>query len=232
MKKRSFLQSLNDAVAGFIYVVKNERNMRTHFLLGFLVLLAGISLEVGRLERIILCAALSLVFVTELINTVVEETLDLLHSSTHRTVRLIKDVSAGAVLISALNALIVGFFIFSRHWSWPIEIIASKARHTDWHVTFVALLVVVFFVISGKAFFRHGTPFRGGAVSGHAAVAFSVWTTVLFTQENVFLIGVTFLLAFLVAQSRLRAKIHSFWEVAAGAAVGILVTALLFQIFR
>ena len=230
--KRNFLKSLNNAAEGFIYVVKHERNMRAHFLLGFFVLLLAIFLGVSRIEWIILCAVVSLVFVTEMMNTVFEETLDLLHSSTHRTVRIIKDVSAGAVLISALNAFVVGFFIFSRYWAWPVEIIASKARHTDWQVTFVALLVVIFFVVGGKAFFRHGTPFRVGAVSGHAAVAFSVWATVLFTQDNIFLLGVTFLLAFLVAQSRLRAKIHSFWEVIAGAVIGFLVTALFFQFFR
>ena len=232
MKKRSFLKSLNDATEGFIYVVKHERNMRTHFLFGFLVLLLAIFLGVGRLEWMILCAVITLVFVADMFNTAIEETLDLLHSSTHRTVRIIKDISAGAVLVTTLNALIVGFFIFSRHWSWPIERIASKVRQGDWPITFAAFLVVVFLVISGKAFFRHGTPFRGGAVSGHAAIAFSVWTAILLTQKNVFVTGITFLLALLVAQSRLRAKIHSFWEVVAGAAIGFLVTALFFQVFR
>ncbi len=232
MKKRSFLKSLNDATEGFIYVVKHERNMRTHFLLGFLVLLLAIFLGADRLEFIILCAAITLVFLAEMFNTAIEETLDLLHSSTHRTVRIIKDISAGAVLVTTLNALIVGFFIFSPHWSQPVEWIGFKVRQGDWSITFAAFLVVVFFVISGKAFFRHGTPFHGGAVSGHAAIAFSVWTAILLTQNNVFVTGITFLLALLVAQSRLRAKIHSFWEVVAGAVIGFLVTALFFQVFR
>lgn len=232
MKKPAFLKSLNDATEGFIYVVNHERNMRAHFLFGFLVLLLAIFLGVSRLEWIILCAVTTLVFTAEMFNTAIEETLDLLHSSTHRTIRVIKDVSAAAVLVTSLNALVVGFVIFSKHWSWPVERIASQVRYGDWPITFAAFLAVVFFVISGKAFFRHGTPFRGGAVSGHAAIAFSVWTAILLAQNNVFVTGVTFLLALLVAQSRLRAKIHSFWEVVAGAVIGFLVTAFFFQLFR
>ena len=136
------------------------------------------------------------------------------------------------MLVLAVNALIVGFFIFSKYWSWPIEATALRIRHTSWQITFIALLVVVFSTIAGKAFFHRGTPFKGGVISGHSAVAFSIWTAVLFTVSNPFILGMMFLLAALVAQSRLRAKIHSFAEVVTGAAVGFLVTALFFKIFK
>ena len=55
---------------------------------------------------------------------------------------------------------------------------------------------------------------------------------IFLTNQNLFIVGVTFLLAALVAQSRLRAKIHSPTEVLAGAVLGFLVTALFFQLFR
>ena len=86
-------------------------------------------------------------------------------------------------------------------------------------------------VVYGKAFGKKGTPLRGGIVSGHAAVAFSLWTVLVFTQTNLFVIAVGFLLAALVAQSRLRSKIHSFREVVAGAVVGVSVTAFFFKLF-
>lgn len=231
-KKRTFLHSLNNAVDGFLHVLKHERNMRIHFFIGFSVLVLGIFLGVNRLEWIILCACVSLVLVTEMINTVIEEMVDMIETEIHPTARIIKDAAAGAVLVSAFNALVVGFFIFARYWQWPLEVVVFRLRHMPWHVTFIALMVVIFLVIVGKAFFRRGTPFRGGAISGHAAVAFSLWTTVLFMVNNVFVILVTLLLALLVAQSRLRAKIHSLEEIGAGAAVGTLVTAIFFQLFR
>ena len=231
-KRRTLVQSLNNAVEGVIYVIKNERNMRIHFLLGFLILLTAIMIGVSRIEWMILCTIISVVLAAEMMNTVIEEAIDLLKPAFHRNVRVIKDISAGFVLVLAINALIVGFFIFSKYWSWPMEATATEIRHAPWPITFAALLVVVFFTITGKAFFHRGTPFRGGIISGHSAVAFSIWTAVLFTYSNPFVLGMMFFLAALVAQSRLRAKIHSVREVITGALMGFLVTALFFQIFK
>ena len=232
MEKRTFIKSLNDAVDGFVHVAKNERNMRIHFLVGFLVLLVGILLGVSRIEWIILCVTVCLVLIAEMINTVVENVLDFIEASFHPDVRIIKDMAAGFVLISVINALIIGFMIFSDYWSWPIEFVAFKIRYSDWHIAFFSLLMVIFFVIGGKVYFHRGTPLMGGIVSGHSAVAFSLWAAVLFTQTNAFVIAAAFILALLVAQSRLRAKIHTLWEVVAGSALGFLVTALFFKLFR
>lgn len=231
-RKRTFLHSLNNAMDGFLHVLKYERNMRIHFMIGFAVLLFGIFLRVSRLEWVILCAMVSFVLVMEMINTIIEETVDLIEDSFHPRVRIIKDAAAGVVLVSAFCALVVGFFIFSHYWSWPLEAVVFRAKHTAWHVIFIALLTVVFFVIIGKALFKKGTPFRGGAVSGHAATAFALWTAVLFMTDNLFVIMVTLLLALLVAQSRLRTKIHSLVEIALGAFVGTFITAIFFQLFK
>ncbi len=232
MKKRNFLQSLNDAVEGFIYVIRHERNMRLHYLFSLLVLLFAIFIGVRRIDWIILCTTIAFVLVMEMMNTAIEETVDAIFKGTHSpTARTIKHISAGAVLAAAVNAVIVGFFIFSKYLSSPFNFVASHVRYSAWHTTFVALMVVLFLVIAGKAYSKRGTPFRGGVISGHSAIAFSLWTVLLFTQTNRFVVSVAFCLAALVAQSRLRAKIHSFWEVVAGAALGILVTALFFKIF-
>ncbi len=232
MKKRSFLKSLNNAAEGVIHVVRHERNMRLHFLIALFILLSAIFLGVGRVEWLILCGAVSIVLIAEMVNTAIEHTVDLVHKTFNPQAKIVKDISAGMVLISALYALIVGFSIFLRYWVWPPEMLALHVRHASLYLTFVSLLVVVFFVVGAKAILHRGSPFRGGPVSGHAAVAFALWTTLFFTQKNDLVIGSTFLLAALVAQSRLRAKIHSFWEVVAGALIGTGVTTLFFQIFR
>ncbi len=229
--QRTFVQSLNAAVEGFIHVIRHERNMRIHFFVAFLVLLTAILLGVDRFEWIILCFAVSFVLVVEMANTVIEETMDFIQVTYHPAIQLIKDVSAGAVLVSALNAVIVGFLIFAKYLAWPLEIVAFKIRYTPSHVTLAALLTVIFLVIAGKVFFRKGTPLRGGIISGHAAVAFSLWTAVLFVQDNMYVVMATLALALLVVQTRLRAKIHTIWEIVGGAIVGILITALFFKAF-
>lgn len=232
MKQRSFLQSLNDAAEGFIHVVKSERNMRIHFLLAFLVLLFAVVIDIGRVEWILLGTVISLVLVAEMVNTAVEELTDLVKDSFHPAARVIKDISAGMVLVAVLNALVAGYFIFSRYLSWPLYVPAWQVRRAAWTLAFVSVLIVVFCVVGLKAFWKRGTPFRGGAISGHSAIAFSLWTAILYSTTNKFVIGISFVIALLVAQSRLRSKIHSFWEAFAGAILGIAVTSVLFLLFR
>lgn len=230
-RKRNFLHSLNKAVDGFIHVLKHERNMRIHFLFAFLILIAAVFLGFSRQDWLILCIATCLVLMAEMINTAIEEILNLLHPRYHPTVGLVKDISAGMVLVAAANALILGFFVFSKYWGMPFEFLVTKIRYSATYVMFVSLLFAVFVVIYGKALGKKGTPFRGGIISGHSAVAFSLWTVLIFTQDNLFVTGIGFLLACLVAQSRLRSKIHSYWEVVAGAFVGVVVTTFLFKVF-
>ena len=169
---RPIVQSLNEAVEGVIYVIKNERNMRVHFLFGFFVLVGAIFVGVSRIEWMILCTIISFVLAAEIVNTVIEDVVDMIKPSVHPNVRMIKHVSAGFVLVAAINAFIVGVFIFSKYAAWPIQITAAQIRHASWHILFIALLVVIFLVIAGKVFFHRGTPFRGGILSGHSAAAF------------------------------------------------------------
>ncbi len=230
-RKRTFLHSLNKAVEGFIHVVRHERNMRIHFFIAFLILLAAVFLGVQRTDWLILCFATCLVLMAEMINTAIEEMLNLLYPKYHATVGLIKDISAGMVLVAAANALILGFFIFSKYGGMPLDFLVNRLRFSAPYVMFISVLVAVFMVIYGKSLVKKGTPFRGGLISGHSAVAFSLWTALVFVQDSLLVIGVGLLLAALVAQSRLKAKIHSIWEVLAGALVGVSVTTLFFKIF-
>ncbi len=230
-RKRSFLHSLNKAVDGFVHAVRYERNMRVHFFVAFCILLLAVFMGVPRTDWLILCIAVCLVLMAEMLNTAVEEMLDLLHPKYHVNVGLIKDILAGMVLVAAANAFILGFFVFSRYWGMPFEFVVTRLRHSAPYVMFISLLTAVLIVIYGKAHYKKGTPFRGGVLSGHSAVAFSLWTVLVFTQENLFVTGVGFLLALLVAQSRLRARIHSLREVVAGGLVGVSVTALFFKVF-
>jgi diacylglycerol kinase (ATP) len=76
-----------------------------------------------------------------------------------------------------------------------------------------------------------GTFLRGGLPSGHAAAAFGLWTAVSLLSRNPLIAVITFVLALTIAVSRIRMGIHSFLEVAAGAFLGVSVTAFCFWIF-
>lgn len=232
MGKNRIIDSFNCAAEGLIYVLRSQRNMRVHFLFAVLVLLFGIYLNIRGNELLILLMAMTFVLGAEMFNTAIEFTVDLISDTVNPLARIVKDIGAGAVLLSALNALVVSYVIFSRRLNIPFDSTIMKIRQSPWHVTFIALIVVLSLVIAGKVLLHSGTPFRGGMPSGHAAVAFAIWTVILFSVTSDFVIILTFILAFLVARSRIVSTIHNVWEVLSGAVIGVLATTLVIQILK
>lgn len=230
MHESRFVESLNAAVEGFIYVMRTERNMRIHFFIGLFILLAGIFLNLNAAELMILFVTITIVLAAEMVNTAMELVVDMVQSEFHPIARIIKDVSAGAVLLTAINAVIVGYVLFSKRVPFNIEEGIARLRQSSWHPTFIALLLVIAVTIIGKAFLHRGAPLRGGMPSGHAAVAFAVWTIITFMTNNFIVVILVFLLSFLVARHRIKDSIHTIGEVVAGALLGILVTTLIFQL--
>ncbi|MBI5144476.1 MAG: diacylglycerol kinase [Candidatus Omnitrophica bacterium] len=227
-----FVESFNAAIEGFIYVLKTQTNMRVHFLSALLILLLAIYLNFTSSELLILCITITLVLAAEMINTAVELVVDIVKSEFHPIARVIKDIGAGAVLLASINAVIAGYLLFSKKIPFRIEDEVIRIRQSPWHLTFISLILVLGASIIGKVLFHKGTPLRGGMPSGHAAVAFSIWVIISFLTNNSIVIILTFLMAFLIARHRIKDSIHTIWEVLAGAALGVLLTTLVFQIFR
>ena len=166
-----------------------------------------------------------------MINTAIERTIDLITQDYHPLARLVKDVSAGAVLISAMNSIIVGYLLFFDRLSSFGELLLFKIRRSSIHLTFIALFIVILLTIALKAkFYRgRGTHFQGGFVSGHCAIAFCIATIISFLAENILISTFALGLALLVAESRIEARIHSLLEVVLGALLGIIIGILVFQ---
>lgn len=230
--KRSIIDSFNYAVSGIILSIKTERNMLIHYIVAIVVLFSSLFFEFSRIEFLILLFATTLVIVLELINTAIEKTIDMITTEYHPLAKLAKDISAGAVLIAALNAMLVGYLLFFDKLNDLTGEIIFKIRSSSVHLTFVSLILVVLLTIGIKArFYRgRGTHFQGGIVSGHSAVAFCIATIVAVLSENILVITMTFFLALLVGESRVEGKIHSLSEVLLGGILGMLVGILIFQI--
>ena len=172
--KRSIIDSFNYAVSGIIVSIKTERNMLIHYAAAIIVLVTSMFFNFSRVEFLLLLFAVTLVIVLELMNTAIEKTIDLITTEYHPLAKLVKDIAAGAVLIAAINAFIVGYLLFFDRLSELSGIIIFKIRGSSIHLTFVSLILVILLTIGLKAkFYRgHGTHFQGGTVSGHSAVSF------------------------------------------------------------
>lgn len=111
-KKRNFGDSFRDALAGIFHCLMNERNMRTHFIAGIFVFIASIYFRLSGIEIAIIGLTVGLVITTELINTAVENTVDLVTMEYKPLAKIAKDVAAGAVLLASFTAVLVGVALF------------------------------------------------------------------------------------------------------------------------
>ena len=178
----------------------------------------------------ILLLSISLVIVSEMFNTAVENAVDLTTNEIHPLAKIAKDVAAGGVLISSLNAVAVGYLIFYDKFVLFSQSVIVSIRKSDPHVTLICIVLVLIAVVVVKALTATGTPLQGGMPSGHAALAFALATSITMMVENPIAAVLGYIMAVLVAQSRIEGKIHTFWETVAGALLGILIAMLVFQI--
>ncbi|MBT9315480.1 diacylglycerol kinase family protein [Leptothoe spongobia] len=105
--------SFRYAWAGIVYAVRTQRNFRIHLAIGLVALILGILLHIQLIEAAIVAITISIVLVMELMNTALESVVDLTVGQTyHELAKIAKDCAAGAVLISAIAALLVAAFIY------------------------------------------------------------------------------------------------------------------------
>ena len=228
----AIIQSLNWAFEGVIHVLRTQRNMRIHFALATAVLILAFSYGVTKLELMALLVAISFVLIAEMVNTAIEATIDLATTSFDPLAKIAKDIAAGAVLIAAVNAVLVGYLVFADRLTEPSSRLVTRVREAPINLTLIALILIVLIVVASKALTGRGTPLSGGLPSGHAALAFGGWTAITFIVEDqrVVVSFVALIMALLVAQTRVESGIHTLSEVVLGAVTGTLVTMILFQV--
>ncbi|SMB90997.1 diacylglycerol kinase (ATP) [Desulfonispora thiosulfatigenes DSM 11270] len=115
MKNSSFRKSFYIACKGLKYAIVTERNIKIHLIMAVLVSLLGWYLGISNLEWLIVILTITLVIVLEIVNTVVENIVDLITLEYHPLAAIAKDLSAGAVLVAALGAAIVGAVTFLKY---------------------------------------------------------------------------------------------------------------------
>lgn len=231
MKVRTIIDNFNYAVSGIITAIKTEKSMKIHYIIAVGVLLSSLFFDFNRTEFLLLLFAVSLVVIAEMINTAIERTVDLITKEYHPQARLVKDVAAGAVLIATINSLLVGYLLFFERLSVFTETVIFKIKRSEIHLTFVALILVVLITIGLKAKYGKGkgTHFQGGIVSGHSAVAFCIATIISFQVDSILVTTMSYILALLVAESRVEGKIHSLLEVFIGGIIGSLIGIIIFK---
>jgi diacylglycerol kinase len=112
-----FIAGFGYAFRGLWYVLRTQRNARIHVSIAILAILLGIVSHISAVEFAMVFVAITGVFLAEMFNTVFELCIDLASPDYHPLAKVAKDVAAGAVLLSAMLSVVIGFFVFGpRLW--------------------------------------------------------------------------------------------------------------------
>lgn len=111
-KNQNFFESLKNAINGILYIIKNGKNIKIQLVFAILALITGIALKITNIEFSILILTIFFVLASEFMNTAIENLSDLYTTKYNEKIKIIKDVGAGAVMLSAIASICVGIIMF------------------------------------------------------------------------------------------------------------------------
>lgn len=230
-KPKTFFESLNCAFEGIIFSAKTQPHMRLHYIIAATALVISIFLKLPLLEFVLFAMSIIMLLSAELMNTAIEQTVDLVEEKYHEKAKNAKDAAAGGVYMAGMAVALMCYVIFTRYVIAPYEAKLRGASEFPPHMAVMSLLAVLILVVVLKAWLGRGRPLHGGMPSGHAALAFSVLISVTLIVKSAIVSALIFVLALLVAQSRVMSGVHTFKEVVLGAILGAGVTFGIYLLF-
>lgn len=231
MPLRKWIKSADFAIEGILHAARTQRHLRYHFYSAATVLLVSYILGVSRIEFMLISLSVIAVLLSEMFNTAIEAIVDIISPNHTEKARIVKDIAAGAVFVTAFGAAVVGYIVLSPYIRDIFHQGLYIAKHSKEEIAIISLIIVLILVVITKAYSGKGRPLRGGMPSGHAALAFSAWIAITFITSSFTASLLSFILAVIIAQSRVTAKVHNWWEVSLGSLMGAVVTLLLFKLF-
>lgn len=230
MKNGNFLDACQNALDGIIYAITTQSNIKKQLIIAVAVMLISLFFDLSKAEFLCLMFTVVLIIVAEMINTAIETVVDLYTDLYHPKAKIAKDVGAGAVVITAINAVIVAYFLFFEKISTIGLKIVEEVVHSPVHLAFVSVLLTVIVIVTLKAAATRNHKFikKDFMPSGQTAVAFAALTVVWLSTRNVVIFTLSLVLALLVAINRYQTKKRTKAEIITGACVGVLIVILLY----
>ena len=235
MKNDNFFEAWGNATNGIIYSATTQRNIRIQLVLAVIVMVLSLFYGLNTAEFLCLLFAVFMVIFPELINTAIETVVDLFVDVYHPKAKISKDVAAGAVVLAACNALVVGYFIFFKEENLKAisDSIFNNMVKSPMHLAFVAIMLVVIAVISMKAGCSKKTE-RGELVkegfvpSGQSAIAFAALTAIWLNSKDIVTFTLALILSILVVENRVGSNARTKAEIVFGACMGVLIVLLIY----
>ena len=229
----NFLDAWKNAIDGIIYATTTQRNVKIQLVIAVLVVIISLFFDLSRAEFLCFLFTIILILFAEMCNTAIETVVDLYVDVYHPKAKIAKDVAAGGVVITAINALIVGYFLFFDKISDIGLNFIKNIVNSPIHLAFTAIVIVVIAILALIAIGRtnkHKVLNHKFMLSGFATLAFAANTIIWLITDNIVILTLSLVLAILVSASRIEAKVHKVSEVIFSACIGIILILFIYGI--
>lgn len=237
----NFLDAWKNAIDGIIYATTTQRNVKIQLVIAVLVVIVSLFFDLSRAEFLCFLFTIILILFAEMCNTAIETVVDLYVDVYHPKAKIAKDVAAGGVVVTTINALIVAYFLFFDKISDIGLNFIKNIATSPIHLAFAAIVIVVIAIIALIAIARtnkHKGLNKKFMPSGFATLAFAantiIWLMVDKITNNeaisIVILTLSLVLSILVAASRVEAKVHKVSEVIFSACVGIIIVLIIYGV--
>ena len=227
----NFLDAWKNATNGIIYATTTQGNVKRQLVIAVFVVILSLFFNLNKAEFLIFMFTIILIIFAEMVNTAIETVVDLYTDLYHPKAKIAKDVAAGGVVITFINAVIVSYFLFfdkiSNLGLTFIENVVRNPVHLAFSVTIITIISALALIAYSKTN-KHKVLNKKFIPSGHAITAFAANTIIWLTTKNPIILTLSLGLAILVSESRIAAKEHKVPEVVFSASIGTLLVLILY----
>lgn len=233
IKNESFIDAWKNAFNGIIYATTTQGNIKRQLIIAVAVVIISLFFNLNRAEFLCFLFTIILILFAEMVNTAIETVVDLYVDVYHPKAKIAKDVAAGGVVITTINALIVAYFLFFDKLAdiglTFLQNVTNSPVHTAFAVMIITIIAILALIAYAKTNKHKGLNHKF-VPSGHATIAFAANTIIWLMTDNVVVLILSLIMAILLSESRIAAKEHKLSEVIFSGCFGMIIVLILYAI--
>lgn len=231
-KNKKYSDSLKNAASGILTAAQDERNIKVQFGLIVFALILGMLFKLTKTEIVLVVLAMFFVVFAEMINTAIEAVVDLNTDKFHPKAKVAKDVAAGAVVISVLNAIVIAYFVFfEKIATFGLNYLVSWSTANP-TMYFTALIVITLVAIVVLKLISKKISLNKFIPSGQVMIATSIFMAIWSQTKNTIIIASSLIFVMLIASNRIANDRRTICEVVAGAILGIIIASIVYSMIK
>ena len=233
VSNKNFLDAWINAINGVIYATTTQGNVKKQLLIVVAVIILSLLFELSKIEFVAIIFAIALVVFAEMINTAIETLVDLYVDVYHPKAKIAKDVGAGAVVIAALNSVIVAYFVFFDKIAQIGDTVLESLVKSPIHLAFATVLLTLVAAVALKAANVVRSKKENSikfVPSGQAMVAFASAMAIWVNTKSMIAYTLAIIMSLLIAVSRYEAKERTAGELVFGGIAGTIIAGLIYSL--